>query len=178
MLEISLQILNRSLSNRTRIEYFSNQAFPPGTKGVFYYHQPPALPPIAGELRFRICDTVSQFANGRDLEVDSGQPWHATLHAIAKAVRYTRIRALILEERLVDQELLAHIERHPGNGRPSTDAIVLYDIDQPFIVNLNHVQSRVRLMTRHSLRTVNFPLFSSCWKRTEALAPYEGSHFR
>jgi len=173
LLEISL---HRPLSNRTRIEYFSNQAFPPGTKGVFYYYQPPALPPIAGELRFRICETVSQFSNGKDLEVDFGQPWHATLHAIAKAERYTRIRALLLEEGLVDRELLADIERLPGSERPSTDTIVLYDIGQPFIVNLDHVQSRIRLMTRRSLRTINFPLFSSCWKRTEAIAPYEGMH--
>ena len=163
-------------ASRLLIKYVPTIPYPPGTKGFFYYHQPPALPPLAGELRFRICDTASQFANGKDLEVNSGQPWRVTLHSISKSSIYSYLRDLLLEEGLVDPQLVADLARLRGSGRQSTAAISLYDIDQPFIVDLssNHGCSTIRFMTRHSLQLTSLQLFSS--DRSTG-APYEGWHF-
>jgi hypothetical protein len=158
------------------IKYTSTTSYPPGTKGFFYYHQPPTLPPVAGELRFRICDTASQFTNGKDLEINSGQPWRVPLHSLSKSSMYSCLRDVLLEEGLVDPQLMADVARLLGSCRQSTAAIYLSDIDQPFIVNLNSNlgYSTIHFMTRHSLQSTGFQLFSS--NRTQPRAPYEGWH--
>ncbi|KAF8960804.1 hypothetical protein BDZ97DRAFT_1921877 [Flammula alnicola] len=49
--------------------------FPQSTKGVLYYHQPPDDSEGRGQIRFRLCDDVAQFPEGRDLELPNGTPW-------------------------------------------------------------------------------------------------------
>jgi len=116
------------------IDYTSRFPFPPGAKGFFYYHQPPALPPMAGEMRFRICGDTSQFAYRRDLEVESGRPWNIPLINIVKVGNYKVIRDLLLDEGFVDHELVADTEnmKSVSGSRGKGRAIALYDIDQPF----------------------------------------------
>jgi len=50
--------------------------FPDGSQGVFYYHADPASPPIASEIRYRLCGDVEDFDEGLDLLSTSGTPWH------------------------------------------------------------------------------------------------------
>jgi len=98
---------------------------------------------------------------------------HLTLHTIAKGAGYTGIRDLLLEEGLVDQELVADVEKLPGD-RQDTQVICLYDIDQPFVAKLNVIRPVVRLMTRNSLRVIKFPLFAMHKSRQEVVNPYQG----
>lgn len=143
------------------VGYTSQSPFPPGTKGFFYYHQPPALPPTAGEMRFRICDDASQFANGKDLEVEIGEPWNIPLINIVKVSCYKEIQALLLREGLVDQGLVADIENITGEGKENQKkGITIYDIDQPFVTNLSATVLRIRLNTRNRLRIVRFRPFT------------------
>ena len=152
---------------------FSRDRLPPGTKGVFYYHLPPALPPVAGELRFRLCNSVSQFADGKDLEVGLSKPWHRTLHTIVQGARYTGIRDLLLEEGLVDQALVADVEKLPRD-RQHDQVISLYDIDQPFVAKLDATRPVIRLVTRKSLQAISLPLFNV---GRVSVNPYQGTHF-
>lgn len=154
---------NVKLVNAMTIKYIATVPYPPGTKGFLYYHQPSALPPLAGELRFRICDTASQFANGKDLEINSGQPWRLTLHSLSKSSMYSHLRTLLLEEGLVDPQFVADMARLLGSYRQSTATISLYEIDQPFIVGLssNRGFASIPFMTRQSLQATGFQLFSS-----------------
>jgi hypothetical protein len=144
------------------IDYTYGFPFPPGTKGFFYYHQPPALPPMAGEMRFRICDDASQFAYGRDLEVESERPWNIPLINIVKVGNYKAIRDLLLDEGFVDHELVADMEnlKSVSGSRGKGRAIALYDIDQPFSVNLSVRHLHVHLNTRSCVRTVELRPFS------------------
>jgi len=143
------------------VGYTSQIRFPPGTKGVFYYHQPPALPPIAGEMRFRICANVSQFAKGRDLEIEIGEPWSIPLYKIVKTSCYNNIQDQILKEGLVDPGLVADIEKITGERtEPQKKGTAIYDIEQPFVVNLSATSLRLRLNTRTCVRIVKFRPFT------------------
>jgi hypothetical protein len=143
------------------VGYTARIPFPPGTKGVFYYHQPPALPPIAGGIRFRICDSVSQFANGKDLDVAIGEPWNIPLINIVKASCYKETLAHLLKEGLIDHGLVADIENIAGEAKKNQKrGTTIYDIDQPFVVNLSASAIRLRLNTRSCLRIVRFRPFT------------------
>ena len=119
-----------------QIAYVSHIPFPSGTKGFFYYHQPPALPPLAGELQFRICDDVSQFTYGTDLEIESERLWNGPLTNIVMVGNYKGIWNLLLDEGFVDHELVADIENMKSVGkrarRKTRGGITLYNIDQTF----------------------------------------------
>ncbi|KIM37797.1 hypothetical protein M413DRAFT_448302 [Hebeloma cylindrosporum] len=157
---------------RPRILYTRHMRFPAGTNGLFYYHQPPALPPIAGEVRFRLCDDPSQFAHGKDLEIESGIPWTIPLINIVRVVNYKGIRDLLLEERFVDRELVADIENMTGIGAGGQRrGITLCDIDQPFTVKLDRKHFDVHLTTRSCVRMVSFSPFST---GGEMYTPFSG----
>jgi len=183
---VGQETFNVSHLNRVKIPVFptygvgytSQCPFPPGTKGFFYYHQPPALPPIAGEMRFRICDSASQFANGKDLDVEIGEPWNIPLINIVKVSCYQEVLTLLLREGLVDQGLVADIENIAGEGKESQKkGITIYDIDQPFVVNLSATALRLRLNTRNRLRIVKFRPFTIFRARNgPQFRPYGGGY--
>jgi hypothetical protein len=137
--------------------------FPLGTKGVFYYHVPPALPPQAGEVRFRKCNNLQQFHDGEDLEVDIGQTWSLPLLNIAQSkTRGELLHELIVEPGLVDHDLLADLERLFGMSKVkglgmNRGGLMLYNIDQPFVTDLHLTSFTVRLVTRQSMqKLMNF----------------------
>lgn len=142
-----------------RVSYFSAKPFPPGTKGVLYYHQSPTLPPASGQVRFRICDTVSQFANGRDLDVVIGDPWNIPLLNVVKSAKYKGIKALLLREGLVDRRLIADIQGITKGVSSHKKGAAIFDIDQPFVADLS-TSLTVRFNTRRSLRIVTFRPFT------------------
>jgi hypothetical protein len=135
--------------------------FPPGTKGIFYYHLSPGCPPQAGELRFKKCDSAKQFHEGEDLQVDTGQPWSLSLLNIVQSTpRNAFLRELLIEPGLVDQELVADLRRlfegakakDPGHGLGfSRGGLTLHDIDQPFVTDVHLTNFTARLVTRQSI---------------------------
>ncbi|KIM37796.1 hypothetical protein M413DRAFT_448301 [Hebeloma cylindrosporum] len=156
----------------TRFIYTAHIPFPSGTKGILYYNQPPALPPMAGELRFRICDDPSQFAHGRDLEIESGTPWNMPLVNIVRIGYYKGIRDLLLDEGFIDHGLVADLENMKcvGSGWKRR-GISLYDIGQPFSVKLDRTHIDVTLNTRSRMRMVYFCPFVIA---AEMFKPFSG----
>ncbi|KIM41281.1 hypothetical protein M413DRAFT_445319 [Hebeloma cylindrosporum] len=136
-------------------------AFPPGTKGVFYYHLAPGSPPQAGEVRFKKCDSVQQFSSGEDLQADAGQPWALSLlHIVQARIRKGVLDELLVEPGLVDRELVADLQRLLRDctveKRLISHATTLCDIDQSFVVDLDTISFIFRLVTRQSLHIVRF----------------------
>ncbi|KIM41287.1 hypothetical protein M413DRAFT_145791 [Hebeloma cylindrosporum] len=129
--------------------------YPSGTKGVFYYHLSPGRPPLAGELRFRKCDSIQQFSCGEDLEI-GGQPWTLSLfNIIQSSFRKGYLDELLIEPGLVDRELVADLQRLKAKCHLlKSNAITLYDIDQPFIADFSLTAVSVRLITRQSLQSM------------------------
>ena len=158
----------------SNIAYTSGFPFPPGTKGLFYYCQPPAIPPMAGELRFRICDDASQFAYGRDLEVGPGRPWNIPFINIVKVRNYKSIRYLLLDEGFIDHELVADIKNMKFVSTTGGRVTALYDIDQPFSIDLSSSHLRVRLNTRSCVRGVELRPFSIARPGAGIYSPFSG----
>ncbi|KIM41277.1 hypothetical protein M413DRAFT_27662 [Hebeloma cylindrosporum] len=132
--------------------------FPPGTKGLFYYHLAPGSPPQAGEIRFKECDSVQQFSSGEDLQVDTGAPWTLPLFNIVNSTpRRGYLEEPLLAPGLVDQELVADLQRLVRDSRRCKRllhyGIALYEIDQPFVTDLHVATFGARLITRQTIQT-------------------------
>ena len=139
--------------------------FPPGTKGILYYHLSPGRPPQAGELRFKKCDSTEQFHAGEDLQIDVGQPWSLPLLNIVQSMpRNAFLHELLVGPGLVDQELVADLRRlfegskdkDPGHGLGfSRGGLTLHDIDQPFVTDVHITGFTARLVTRQSIQMLS-----------------------
>jgi hypothetical protein len=104
---------------------------------------------------------VSQFANGKDLDVEIGEPWIIPLINIVKVSRYKETLAHLLKEGLIDHGLVADIENFAGEAKENQKrGTVIYDIDQPFVVSLSASDISLRLSTRSCLRIVRFRPFT------------------
>ena len=132
--------------------YGDGARFPPGTKGVFYFRQ--GVPPIAGGLRFRLCNTISEFHNGKDLTNSLGHYFHISLYKIMKLKSWETLRKHLIQEGLVDQQLVTDIDQLPNFSQSSFEAVYLYEIDQPFIVDLTTLILRTYLVTRTHFRRI------------------------
>ncbi|KIM40620.1 hypothetical protein M413DRAFT_28419 [Hebeloma cylindrosporum] len=168
----SLQLQYKSrLENR---EYFQ-LPFPPGTKGVFYHHLPPGIPPQAGELRFKKCESVQGFSYGEDLQVDAGQHWSLPLiNIVQSAPRQAYLNELLVEPGLVDRGLVADLQRlvrDQTKDKGGFSSTTLYDIDQPFIIDLQLTTFNGRLVTRQSLKVIRHLGF---WRTLKCQPPFHG----
>src|SRR4051812_26499937 len=104
---------NRTPLRKTELSYSGSPIpFPPNTRGFFYYHRDPALPPIAGQLRFRLTPKrdPASFAEGTDLLRTDFRPWGRSLLIMAAQRGYALILARLLEDGLIDSELLGKCE--------------------------------------------------------------------
>lgn len=127
--------------------------FPEGTRGVLYYHVDPFLPAAAGEVRFRLCDTLEGFNQASDLQIH-GLPWTLSLPRIALVDQYAPLRKLLLKERLVDSQLMSELLSFPNLH---DDHSMLFYIGQPFIADLGAHWLQVHLVTNKSIKTIKFP---------------------
>ncbi|KIM41232.1 hypothetical protein M413DRAFT_445270 [Hebeloma cylindrosporum] len=160
-----------SLQYKSRGQFNTRIAFPPATKGVFYYHLSPGSPPQAGEIRFKKCDTVQQFSSGEDLEAESGQPWSVSLlHLVSSKLRKGCLDELLVDAGLVDRELVSDLQRLIQNPKQLTRKVItLHDMDQPFVTNIHLTAFAVRLVTRQSLHFLSIFL----WPRASQ-SPFHG----
>ncbi|KDR67033.1 hypothetical protein GALMADRAFT_1133402 [Galerina marginata CBS 339.88] len=137
--------------------------------GVLYYYDQCDL---SGGLRFRLCHSVANFGDGRDLEVDVGEPWHVPLYSLIRTKHWQPIRALLLNERLVDQGLVSDIMRLPSLRRAMCSRI-LHTIGQPFLMDLQQKTTTFVLMNRKHM--YSFALQGLLHDRASKCQPYEGS---
>ncbi|KAF8960799.1 hypothetical protein BDZ97DRAFT_1921873 [Flammula alnicola] len=127
------------------------RAFPPNTRGVFYYHIQPGEPPISGQIRFRICNDLAGFADGHDLLDSDGETWNVPLYYIATYEVLAGFESQLLYDSLVDKELLDDIKKLPQIGTIHPRRY-LYSPTQPFVIDLQKQtkKRKFNLITRHS----------------------------
>jgi len=147
------------------------EPFPSGSRGVFYYHTEPSLPPISGALRFRLCNTIREFEMGTDLQSGPGQPWQTLLCRIIRTQHYQALRHKLLEEGLVTDSLYTDIRLLDLPSRLH-DRVLLFDIQQPLILDLGRRYFDVQLVTRNYCALSRF---ANVFRDTfNACEPYEG----
>ncbi|KAF8974297.1 hypothetical protein BDZ97DRAFT_1911497 [Flammula alnicola] len=110
--------------------------FPKNTRGVLYLYLPSGHSDISGQVRFRICDNVADFQQGK--EPTSATPLPENRGACLYGI--------------IDKGLISDILSLPllrGICSPC-----LYDLNQPFILDLAFDGLRLSIMTRRSLETI------------------------
>jgi len=133
--------------------------FPAQTRGVFYYHVDPQLPPTGGAIRFRICDSLEAFDKGEDLHITVGKPWDISLPRIARLVRLKELARFLIEEGLVDKNLVEDLRKLKQLGLPCRFVgLFLYHLSQPFVLDLESTALTIHLVTK---KTYSFTLFHS-----------------
>src|SRR5258708_15858306 len=75
--------------------------FPERTRGVFYWDSIPYLHPMTDTIRFRLCESIDGFRNGKDLRTTTGLSWGLPLWRVACHEDWDGLRDLIREEELV-----------------------------------------------------------------------------
>ncbi|KAF8893721.1 hypothetical protein CPB84DRAFT_1826009 [Gymnopilus junonius] len=127
-----------SESTHTLIHYHRSKKsavkFPPDTVGVLYYRQPPDLPSLAGEIRFRILSDIHHFHEGKDLGRSNGEPWTIHMHSLAKNIGFKGLLAKLIRESLIDESVIADLQKFPSLGQGSTD--FQYEFNEPFIIDM------------------------------------------
>lgn len=130
-------------------------SFPNNTRGVLYYHTDPSLPSIAGEVRFRLCDTIENFERGSDLHI-RGEPWSLMLAHIAFTPNFIGLRKLLVKEGLVDTQMMSDISKLPNLDKLD-NRLVLFHLSQPFYVDLASHTLVLTLLTRTSVQKIKLP---------------------
>ncbi|KAF8968777.1 hypothetical protein BDZ97DRAFT_328448 [Flammula alnicola] len=150
--EESVRLAFQASHKKNKLQTFL--PYPPKTRGAFYYHQDPGRPALSGELRFRMCNSIAKFHMGQDLQVDVGEPWNIPLLTMVQKAPFLPICRLLTQDGLVDDDLVADLQKLPHLYRHTKESIMLYEIDQPFVVDVARSQWAVSLVTRKSLQTV------------------------
>lgn len=127
--------------------------FPPGTRGFLYYHQ--TSTPLAGEIRFRICDSAASFFSpeSRDLMHDKDDcPWRIPLAFLAKSPTCQHLFDLIVSEGLVSREIANVFESSPIFP-VDRNTVFIYDIMEPFVYTIGKPK-HVVLVTPEGLSSI------------------------
>lgn len=78
-----------------RLRYEADKSFPPNTRGVLYF----VPTEQCRHIRFRLCDSVTDFSHGSDLLKSDGQKWTMSLKRMASGFRhYHPLLNMIMEE--------------------------------------------------------------------------------
>ncbi|KAF8890013.1 hypothetical protein CPB84DRAFT_1411003 [Gymnopilus junonius] len=127
--------------------------FPANTTGMFYFHEEPDMPKLAGAIRFRLCDSVDAFSQGHDLERSFAQPWAVNLYSIAKYPAHRPWRHFLVQEGLVSEDLFQDLEKLPLIN--TRNIRWLFSLDQTFVFELQRTQINFVVMTRRSLEATH-----------------------
>jgi len=189
------EILNMSMSKSTTLNFYisggdkqlvsrfyyyihphersSDYPFPSNTRGVFYYHRRLDLPPVSGELRFRLCKTLEQFDEGQDLMLrNEPLPWNISIYTLVRDGRWRVLVKLLLQEQLVDEALVQDI-KHINMDRPQGQYPWISQLDQPFVIDLAIPNLNIALLSRHDFRLLRFQ--NIFWDHRKQLNPYTGT---
>ncbi|KDR78122.1 hypothetical protein GALMADRAFT_1302372 [Galerina marginata CBS 339.88] len=165
----------QSIHIRYKSEYGTtkHQLFPDATIGVLYYHRPPGLHELSGGLRFRLCPHVSLFSKGKDLEIDTGEPWHIPLYCLLRMEGWNSIVSLLANDRLIDDQLVSDVMQLPRRGAVSGSRL-LFTLDQPFILDLQQETFSLVFMDRKNLFTILLQYMTQDRRNLSGFQPYEG----
>lgn len=145
--------------------------FPPNTRGVFYYHQDLQLPSLSGAVRFRVCDSLHSFDQGQDLFLTIGKPWSVPLIRIVHNNTFRDLGQFLIGDGLVQKSLLRDLSRLEAPSKIM--GLYLYQLSQPFVINLDATAFLLHLVTR---KTISSTIFSSpLYNSHKAHKPYSGT---
>ena len=143
-------------TRRIDVQTRTRHSYPPDTNAFLYYTAPSERPRIAGELRLRITssDDPASFASGTDLLRIDGQPWSRPLIAVSKylLLLYAKLR----EDRLVPDDLDSILSTFPPKKLKYSQSIVLYTLNDTFIIDLSIDTLIFSVITEQDLGTVYF----------------------
>lgn len=157
--------------------------FPPGTRGFLHYYSPEDVPPMAGEIRFRVTTgpDVSSFDDGSDLLVPDGVPWKVPLMSLTKGSRgakrrYDELQKLLLSDKLVTPELLTQCSHSldAAPRLPKPRSIIIHSIHQFIPVSFRTPGLSVYLISKDTLHPVmlNLPFMDK--SKGHFQRPYSG----
>ncbi|KAF9461862.1 hypothetical protein BDZ94DRAFT_1310214 [Collybia nuda] len=117
--------------------------FPPGhpyrpfmdSRAFIYFHKPPGLPQIAGEIRIRLTPTgdPSSFNQGHDLKSHTGMRWHIPFHLTVSRAQYEPLLEKLLNDKLITPAMLSHFKKIMAGTAPiGTRATTLHSPWQQF----------------------------------------------
>jgi hypothetical protein len=128
---------------------------------------------VSGELRFRLCETLAQFDDGQDLKLrDDPLPWNLSIYTLARDGRWSGILKLLLQERLVDQQLVQDM-KNIRMDRPQGQYPWISQLDQPFVIDLATPKLKIALLSRHDFRLLRFQ--NIFWDPHKHTSPYTGT---
>lgn len=155
--------------------------FPKSTGGFFYYHVEPSLPPIAGELRFRVTQSSdpSSFQAGHDLLRPSKRTWsRPLLQIMSNQPSLAAIRQQLLDDGLVREDLLLHCERLLKTCHwAKTTGVTLYSLDQPFLADLSRSALTFRVVGKEAIGWCHIQHLFSAFHAGVYRRPYKGRNF-
>ena len=169
--------------------YYGSHHFPEGTRGFLYYKSPKAgVPPAAGELRFRLMPgnpPAVSFAQGSDLQVETGLPWHIPLLAMverSESVRegrhYQSIRQLLLDDGFVTPALLETCAAMLNTNKyhPQRNTRVIHSFGQLFHIKFDAFCFRFFTLSMNQLQYNNHG--GLYYDSTSLTTPYSGEYTR
>ncbi|TFK38661.1 hypothetical protein BDQ12DRAFT_723009 [Crucibulum laeve] len=115
--------------------------FPQETKGYFYYFQPPNLPEIAGEVRFRCMDSSDPagFEDGHDLRLPDRTIWRTALWRIQATAGYKGLADFLRKDGIVKQETL---DICAGLGLPVQTKDVIFSLNEELYMDFSRASRR------------------------------------
>jgi hypothetical protein len=156
----------------------SNNPFPKGTRGVLYYHSPPPdRPEVSGALRFRVCNSLAEFDQGTDLETPSGSAWGPSLYALVSAASRNFVVNALVRDKCVDASLVKDLQfasRSTSSRHHLVDKYILYDISDPFDIELGGPLYQLLLVARHRVGYVDL---RGAFRDHTGISPYRGMFF-
>ncbi|TFK53887.1 hypothetical protein OE88DRAFT_1625265 [Heliocybe sulcata] len=143
-------------------------SFPLDSRGFFYWHLESDAPPILGQVRFRTTRSPdpATFSTGRDLQLPNGRVWHISLFEIARRPRYSCLRAQLLSEDLVTEQMLdtaLQISASYGAGlhHPGAGSLLIWKFGQRFLVNLPNMGVSLWVIGSSAVERLLLPSLSS-----------------
>lgn len=142
--------------------------FPNSTRGFFYYHQPPGLPDIAGEIRFRLTSTSDPagFHLGADLMTRHGMPWRLQIFRTANTPSYRFMWDMLLRDGLMTPSMLLECQTYlSSNIAGARGQNYIFAIGQPFPFTFNHFSNIIWVAVGGKILQLSFQYLFNDFKK-------------
>ncbi|TFK52874.1 hypothetical protein OE88DRAFT_1656523 [Heliocybe sulcata] len=159
--------------------------FPSDTQGFLYWHHESDAPALTGQVRLRITKSPhpATFPEAQDLQLPDGRIWNIPIYCIARRSNYAPLRAQLLSDKLVTEELLdtaLSVSASYGTRtvHPNSESSFIWKFGQIFPVELEMTKASVWLLGRsRGQRLVlksPFSLFQRSGTKEVFYAPFIG----
>ena len=149
---------------------------------LYYYHEPTRMPPLAGELRFRITPSPdpASFRTGSDLRTEGryGFVWGIPLSAIAQYETFWPIRRLLtVVDGIVPRDVMDLADRtYIPSPRTARGMRYLHEFGQPFILPFSQSSHSFAFVGERRVAVVNITKLVSFQGHNTLQLPLSGRH--